>query len=80
MANKKENIENLDENNIPDLGNAPAEDVVEAKEKEVKVRGLENHKCTIGNTIVIVEKGKEQKMTVGVAMLMQNANIVAILA
>lgn len=64
-ANKNENVE--------EAAMAPAE-------KLVKVRGLVNHKCTIGHDDIIVEKDKETKMSASQATILQNARILVILA
>ncbi len=49
-------------------------------EKMVTVRGILNHKCRIGDSDIIIEKGKETKMSAGQAMILQSAGKLFIIA
>ncbi len=49
-------------------------------EPTVKVRGVSNHKCRIGNNDIIIEKDKETRLTSCEAMILQGAGKVFILA
>lgn len=45
-------------------------------EKLISVRGMKDHDCTIGGVKVLIQKGKDQKLPLGIGLILAQSGIV----
>ena len=69
-----DNASEQEETTIQEDAPKKAAKVVEASaERMIRCRGIVDHKCTVGHTTYIVEKGRERSYPISVSMLLSSA-------